>query len=44
MVVLFKKDEIFINDGKPFNETALILGPGTGLGALVIREHMLPFK
>ena len=40
---LFKKDEMtFINDGKPFNETALILGPGTGLGAAqVIRESIV---
>ncbi|MEL0017628.1 MAG: glucokinase [Gammaproteobacteria bacterium] len=31
---LFKKDKMsFINLGNPFNETALILGPGTGLGA-----------
>jgi glucokinase len=30
---LFKQDEMsFINQGNPFNETALILGPGTGLG------------
>ena len=40
---LFKKDEMtFISDGKPFNETALILGPGTGLGAAqVIRESIV---
>ena len=40
---LFKKDEMtFFNDGKPFNETALILGPGTGLGAAqVIRESIV---
>ena len=32
---LFKKEEMnFINQGNAFNETALILGPGTGLGAV----------
>jgi len=40
---LFKHDEMsFINQGNPFNETALILGPGTGLGAAqVIRENIV---
>jgi len=40
---LFKQDEMsFINQGNPFNETALILGPGTGLGAAqVIRENIV---
>ena len=40
---LFKQDEIsFINQGNPFNETALILGPGTGLGAAqVIRGDIV---
>ena len=40
---LFKKDEMsFINQGNPFNETALILGPGTGLGAAqVIRDSIV---
>jgi glucokinase len=40
---LFKQDEMsFINQGNSFNETALILGPGTGLGAAqVIRENIV---
>ncbi len=40
---LFKKEEMtFINEGNPFNETALIIGPGTGLGAAqVIKEHIV---
>ena len=40
---LFKKEEMnFINDGDPFNETALILGPGTGLGAAqVIKDNIV---
>ena len=40
---LFKTDEMsFINHGNSFNETALILGPGTGLGAAqVIRESIV---
>ena len=38
---LFKKEEMnFINEGNSFNETALILGPGTGLGAAqVIQDN-----
>jgi glucokinase len=32
----------FINQGNAFNETALILGPGTGLGAAqVIQENIV---
>ena len=40
---LFKKEEMsFFNRGNPFNETALILGPGTGLGAAqVIQENIV---
>ena len=40
---LFRKEEMsFINHGNPFNETALILGPGTGLGAAqVIQENIV---
>ncbi len=40
---LFKKEEMnFINQGNAFNETALILGPGTGLGAAqVIQENIV---
>ena len=40
---LFKKEEMsFLNQGNPFNETALILGPGTGLGAAqVIQENIV---
>ena len=40
---LFKKEEMnFINEGNPFNETALILGPGTGLGAAqVIQDNIV---
>ena len=40
---LFKKEEMnFINQGNEFNETALILGPGTGLGAAqVIQENIV---
>ena len=40
---LFKKEEMdFINKGNPFNESALILGPGTGLGAAqVIQDNIV---
>ena len=40
---LFADDEkSFINVGSPFNETALILGPGTGLGAAqVIKDNIV---
>ena len=40
---LFKKEEMnFINQGNAFNETALILGPGTGLGAAqVIQDNIV---
>ena len=40
---LFKKEEMnFINQGNAFNEIALILGPGTGLGAAqVIQENIV---
>ena len=40
---LFEREEMnFINKGNPFNETALILGPGTGLGAAqVIRDSIV---
>ena len=32
----------FINQGEPFNDVALVLGPGTGLGAaLVIRDDII---
>ena len=34
---ILKNQEIkFINHGKPFNDTALVLGPGTGLGAALV--------
>lgn len=40
---LFTKDEIsFINQGNVFNGTALMVGPGTGLGAaLVVNESIV---
>ena len=40
---LYKNDEMsFINKGDPFNDTALILGPGTGLGAAqVIKNNIV---
>ena len=40
---LFKKEEMsYINEGDPFNDTALILGPGTGLGAAqVIQDNIV---
>jgi len=40
---LFGNDEkIIINEGDPFNETELVLGPGTGLGAaLVIQNNIV---
>ena len=32
----------YINQGEPFNDVALVLGPGTGLGAaLVIRDNII---
>jgi glucokinase len=42
---LFKKNEMhFINAGNPFNNSALILGPGTGLGAaqVINNDIVLP--
>ena len=40
---LFNNEKMnFINEGNPFNETALILGPGTGLGAAqVIQDNIV---
>jgi len=40
---LLTNDEMnIINEGNPFNETALIIGPGTGLGAaLVIKDNIV---
>ena len=40
---LFAKDDMhFINTGDPFNDTALILGPGTGLGvAQVVNDSIV---
>jgi glucokinase len=42
---LFKKNEMHaINEGNPFNNSALILGPGTGLGAaqVINNDIVLP--
>jgi len=40
---LFKNDAVnIINEGDSFNETALVIGPGTGLGAaLVIKDNIV---
>ena len=34
-----ENDIHYLNDAKPFNETALIIGPGTGLGAALISKN-----
>tara|TARA_B100000287_G_scaffold433931_1_gene496946 strand:- start:1311 stop:2246 length:936 start_codon:yes stop_codon:yes gene_type:complete len=37
---LFNDDKkVIINKGDPFNETALLIGPGTGLGAALVIKH-----
>ena len=40
--ILDRKEMIFINEGNSFNDTALVLGPGTGLGvAQVISKNIV---
>ena len=34
-----KNDIHYLNEAEPFNETALIIGPGTGLGAALISKN-----